>query len=457
MVADAAHSRPAVARMLLGILFCASILNTTDRAMLNFLVDPIRHDLHISDVQISLLQGLSFSIFYAIAGLPLGYAADRMSRTRLLTWGIALWSGATVLSGLAPSYGWLFAARMVVGCGEATLPPCALSLIADSFNPAQRGRALGFYLLGGAVSTGLAGLLVAWILVNAPRGAFDFIPGAAGAPPWRIAMVAAGAAGRGVALALALQREPARHGASLGASLGVTGKPAWRQVARYLRTNAGVFVPLYAGFAAFSVAAYGTIAWAAPLLMRQFALSPKTAGQNLGLTFVVAGIAGAILAGQIIDRRYVLRHRPAKLTMLMILPLCMLPAAAATLAPDATVATLQLALMIMLGPMATIVMLAVLAEMMPNDMRAVAVALLGIAGTMIGAVLGPLLIAECTQRVFQDPLLVGRASLLVATPFLLLSSACFALCRAALGRSLGLRSSLSQVMDADRPVAIDQT
>jgi MFS family permease len=431
-------------------LFLCSILNTTDRAILNFLVEPIRHDLRISDVQISLLQGLSFSLFYALSGLPLGFLADSMARTRLLTLGILVWSCATIASGLAPDFKTLFGCRMLVGIGEATLPPCAISLLSDSFTPAWRGRSTSLYLLGGSMATGLAGLMVGWVLAQAPRGVFDFIPGAAGAAPWRIAMIAVGSAGCVVAAALAFQREPARHGFALRAS----GMPALRPVAAYLAANAIVFRPLYLGFTAFSIATYGIVAWAAPVLIRQFGLNASAASKTLGFAFLVAGIAGALLAGQIVDHRRVQRSPPAKLTLLTILPFAMLPAAAATLAPGSQAATLQLACMILVGPMVSIIMLNVLAEMMPNDMRGLSVSLLGLAGTMIGGVLGPLLIAEFTQRVLGDPGRVGQAVMIVAGPCLLLASLGFWRARCGLQLSLAADSSLADVMHADRPLPI---
>ncbi len=432
---------------LLAMLFLASILSTTDRSILNFLVGPIRHDLGISDVQVSLLEGLSFTMVYAFSGLALGLLADKVARTRLLAAGIAAWSAGTLMGGLAPGFAWLFASRILVGLGEAALPPCAISLLCDSFVPSWRGRAIGLYVLGGAMATGLAGLLVGWILTEAPQGTFDFIPGAAGAPAWRIALVGVGMAGMVIAALLATQAEPGRHGVAISAGGGL----ALRPIAGYLFANRTVFVPLYLAFTVFSIATYGIVAWAAPLLTRQFGLSPGKAGHDLGLAFLIAGMVGALTAGQILDQRAFLRGRLGKMTMLGILPLCMLPAAATTLAPSGLVATWAAAAAILVGPMISIVMLGALSEMMPNDMRGLSVSILGFAGTMLGGTLGPLLIAECTQHVLHNDTLVGRGVLLVTGPCLLLASAGFFRTRQALMRSLDGQSSLGRVMAADRP------
>lgn len=441
---DSFPDKPA-AYSLLAVLFLTSILSTTDRSLLNFLVGPIRHDLAISDVQLSLLEGLSFTVVYAFSGLALGLMADTVARTRLLAAAIAVWSAGTIMGGLAPGFSWLFASRIVVGFGEAALPPCAISLLCDSFEPSWRGRAISLYLLGGAMATGLAGLLAGWILSAAPQGGFDFIPGATGAPAWRIVLVGVGLAGVVIALLVAMQAEPGRHGAAINRG----GKPALRPIAGYLFANRTVFVPLYLAFTVFSIATYGIVAWAAPVLTRQFGMSPGKAGHDLGLAFLIAGIAGALMAGQILDSRVFRRRRLGKMTALSVLPLCMLPAAATTLAPSGLLATWSVAVAILVGPMASIVMLGVLSEIMPNDMRGLSVAVLGFAGTMLGGTLGPLLIAECTQHVLHDGNRVGWGVLMVTVPCLLLASGWFLRARHALVRRLSGQSSLGRVM-ADR-------
>ncbi len=440
------YPRLPAACALLAVLFTASILNTTDRSILNFLVEPMRHDLKVSDVQISLLQGFSFTIVYAFSGLALGLLADKFARTKLLAAGITVWSAGTIIGGLAPDFNWLFASRILVGFGEAALPPCSISLLCDSFVPTWRGRAISFYLLGGAMATGLAGLLVSWIVGQVPLGTFNFIPGAAGAPAWRLALVMVGIIGLVVALVLVLQAEPARHGVAIAGR-----NMALRPILAYFVANRGVFLPLYIGFTMFSIATYGDISWAAPLLTRQFGLSTALAGHNLGLAFLLAGAAGALSAGQILDNRRFLRGRLGKLSFLSLIPLGMLPAAAATLLPNGTAATWCLSIIILAGPMMSIVMLGGLAEMMPNDMRGLSVSLLGFSGTMAGGTLGPLVIAEYTEHVLHDSARVGMAMLVMTVPCLLLAASLLWWTRGALARSLAAHSSLAQVMEADRP------
>src|SRR5580692_5391093 len=71
-----------------GVLVMATVLSYTDRQILSLLVDPIRHDLSISDTQIGLLIGTAFALVYGVAGLPLGWLADRLRRRDLIVAGI---------------------------------------------------------------------------------------------------------------------------------------------------------------------------------------------------------------------------------------------------------------------------------------------------------------------------------------------------------------------------------
>ena len=67
----------------LGLLTLVYVFSFLDRSILSLLVAPIRHDLHITDTQVSLLMGFSFAVFYTFFGLPIGRMADSYSRRKL--------------------------------------------------------------------------------------------------------------------------------------------------------------------------------------------------------------------------------------------------------------------------------------------------------------------------------------------------------------------------------------
>jgi MFS family permease len=427
------------------ILCLASVVSTIDRGIFTLVVDPVRHTLKISDIQISLLQGLSFGIFYATVGVPLGLVADRVRRRNLVILGLLVWSAATVLGGLAPNYFWMFVSRLLVGLGEATLGPCAVSMIADMFPSSRRGRPTSIYLLGQAVSGGLAVMFVGQVLSISAAGGFKALPGAQGLEGWRMDFVTAGLLGLLVAALLITQREPERRGVALPKTGGLSAGAALR----YFAENWRVFVPYYLGFAFMSLAAYGMIGWNAVLLMRRFGMSPTQVGHWLGLASVVAGAVGSLLAGQIFDHLGRTGRRTSRLATLAILPLCALPATMAVFAPNGAVALIVMSIMTMVWPMIGVSMLSSVQEMTPNNMRGVAVALFGLVNTLVGAVAGPLLIATATEHLFKSPASVGYSILTVAAPAMLIASALYFAGLRALGASLRRPSTLVEVMNAE--------
>jgi len=117
------------------LLTVVYIFSYVDRTILNLLVEPIKNDLQLTDTEISILMGPAFAAFYTLLPIPLGWLADRWRRNWIVGIGVTLWSLATVGCGLARNFIQLFTARIMVGVGEASLSPCALPMIADSFPP----------------------------------------------------------------------------------------------------------------------------------------------------------------------------------------------------------------------------------------------------------------------------------------------------------------------------------
>ncbi len=109
-----------------------------------------------------------------------GRAADVAGRRRIFLAGLALFTAASLASGIAPAAGALIAARAGQGLGAALLTPAALSIITTSYAGAQRATALGVWgAIGGAgaaVGVLAGGILTTWLgwrsvfLVNVPVG-----------------------------------------------------------------------------------------------------------------------------------------------------------------------------------------------------------------------------------------------------------------------------------------------
>ena len=153
------------------LLALGYVVSFIDRYMITLLVEPIKHDLNLSDTQIGLLQGLAFGVVYAVAGLPIGWLVDRASRRRIVTAGIFGWTAMMVFSGLSRSFTALFISRSGVGIGEAALSPAGLSLISDHFPPERRSRAISVFMLGSSIGSGLSIIIGGTIVAAVSRGA----------------------------------------------------------------------------------------------------------------------------------------------------------------------------------------------------------------------------------------------------------------------------------------------
>src|SRR5580658_1803983 len=161
---EASYPTAGRAWYVLGLLTLVYVFSFLDRTILSLLVAPIRHDLHITDTQVSLLIGFSFAVFYTFFGLPIGRLADSQSRRQLISWGFATWSLFSAGCGLAKNFGQMLLLRMGVGGGEASLSPAAYSLLTDYFPPQRRATAMCIYSAGIYVGSGCASVLGGFVI-----------------------------------------------------------------------------------------------------------------------------------------------------------------------------------------------------------------------------------------------------------------------------------------------------
>lgn len=202
---------PKAAWFALGVLVLANILNYLDRFIVSILAQAIKVDLKLDDAELGFLLGTAFAVFYSIVGIAMGGIADRLSRKKVMAFGLLLWSGMTAMGGLATSFGTLAIARIGVGVGEASANPCSQSLAADIFPPQRRALAMALLLSG--VFIGSAGALIigGWFLENWSTACasvpFAF---ACGIAPWQAALFGVGLPGIPLALLVLTIREPVR-------------------------------------------------------------------------------------------------------------------------------------------------------------------------------------------------------------------------------------------------------
>jgi len=274
-------------------LMIAYAFSIVDRTALGLLVQPIEADLHISDTLMGLLQGTAFALFYAVLGLPLGLLADRINRRRLITAGIAVWSAATMACGLASGFVGLFAARLGVGAGEATLSPAGASLIADYFPAEERPKAYGVYAVGTSIGGGMAFLLggaaiaVAGHLRLTAPGVFGDLAS------WKIVFLIIGAPGLLISLIFALSvREPIRRGRGQ-----IVGKASFAPLFAQLSKERLVYASLILGAVFNATCIYAVVSWFPTLMIRGDGLAPARVGQLLGTFGTPCGVISCIGSG----------------------------------------------------------------------------------------------------------------------------------------------------------------
>jgi MFS family permease len=412
----------------IALLFTAAMLSNLDRNVFGVLIDAVREDLHISDVQISLLIGLAYGLLAGPLGVVIGFLTDRLSRKLVICSALALWGGATIMGGLSPNTHWLFVSRALVGVGEAALTPVGLSLIADLFPPRMRGRPVSLYLLGASVGTGLALLLPG--LIAGIGHAVD-IAGVV-LQPWRLAFVTCGALALLPICGFLAIPEPRRRGVMLTAGDAWSIRPTFMYFRRYWK----IFVPFYLAFSIFYLSLMGTTSWSGAFLMRQYLWSARQTGVYLGLVSLAAGVLGYLAGGMLLDRLGRANNRLIKLAVLVACPLAGLPSAFAVFAPDGWVAMGLLALLSFFAPFIYVGVNVTVQDIVPANMRGVAISFCGLNNAIISYGLGPLLIAWMTEYVFVQPKLIGFSILAISAPALILASLTFFLALRALRSGL---------------------
>ncbi|HEX2589853.1 MAG TPA: MFS transporter [Rhizomicrobium sp.] len=401
-----------------GVFSVAAVLSYTDRQILTLLVDPLRADLRISDTQLSILQGAAFAVLYSCIGLPLGRIADIVPRKAQLLTAVIIWSLGTALCGLAHSFGELFAARLLVGVGEAAFAPAAMSLIADYFPADRRATATGVFFTGMAIGAGGAVAIGGALLDAAQHGVFASLPFIGALAPWRIVLMLAGLAGVVIAVLFATLHDPITRTRSLRE---LRSRLAIRETVAPFLKRLPLLFPLYAAMALCSTVDYAMLSWAPSLLSRNFAFTPLQVGASLGTIAIVASIVGTPAGGILTDwctKRWGSTARPR--LMLGIVVFGILGAPMGVLATGTQI-LIAAACWILVSAVLGIVSIATTLDLLPIESRGLATSTIAFSNTIVGLGLGPTLVALTTDHIYGSPAAVGLAITTVITPLILLA------------------------------------
>ena len=380
---------------LVALLMVAYVFSYTDRTILGLLIEPVKADLELTDTQLGLLLGPAFGILYATMGLPFGWLADRWRRTWIIGIGATVWSLATIASGLARNFMSLFVARMTVGVGEATLSPCAMSLIADSFPREKRGKPIAFYSMAIVFGSAIAFLLGAVVLSTTDR--------------WQLVFIGLGVAGLLPALVFFFVREPERtEGQSQDDSLEGTSIPdALGYVARHWKTY-GSFVSL---MCLMTILAYAG-GWNPAMFERTWGWSAEKYAWINGVVTLPLGVSVYWASGWLSDRWTQAGRRDAPLMIMIWGALVMTPLYfAAPLMPGPWLAFVILTTGGVGMMMLTAVSVTALLNITPATIRAQVIAIYYMTISLTGLFIGPTMVGYLSQHVFGEE----RLNLAVAT------------------------------------------
>jgi MFS family permease len=390
-----------VAAVLAGLSFFQSL----DGTVLSAVAASIQAEFHIHDAQIgALLSAVVVAI--ALASIPLGYWADRGTRRIILGLGAAVWSLATLATGLTQNFPQMLAARAVLGIGEASGQPVGASLVGDYFSKRARGRALGAVI--GVSGLGAAAGLILGGVVGLHLG-------------WRWAFYFAAVPGLVLALLAFTMREPQR-GASenAGPKLATVQDAGISALARLFRIRTYVAVLVAGAAIYFGLSVYMLV----PLYIhRRFGINLAQAGALVGIPLVVGVVVGNSLFGWLIDWRG--RRSPRGPVEIGFLGMAATGVAAIVMFSARSVAVFEAGavLFVLFGSAAILASNVVFQNVIQPSLRGRAVSINITLGRLFGA-LGPLAAGVISDAVLHD---LGLSLLLLTPTIYFLGAGCFAL------------------------------
>jgi MFS family permease len=386
----------------LTLLFLANMFNYADRALLGIVIEPIRKELMLSDTQISIISGVAFSLFYLIAGVAIARWVDRGNRRLILVLGVALWSGATAATTLAHGFASLGLTRMLVGIGEATVFPVAMSLLADLYPGPKLTRSVSIF----QVSAGV-GIVIGSVLAGVLAAAHG----------WRTMFEMFGAAGLALVLLIAFtmrptartvtDTEPLTLGGTLSAIKGILAVPGLGLLAL--------------GYGLSDMTLASLPVWAPAFLLRSHGVELADVGAFVGPPAMLGAIAGNILSGLLATR---LIQRSGNRWAGLIVPIIALPLAvpAYALFLFATPIPLVLggvAVMNFMLACAVGACIALAVSLVPASQRGLTSTLILIIQTLVSFALGPLIIgiaSDALKPIYGEESLRYALAVMLAAP-----------------------------------------
>jgi len=160
-------------------LFTLTLINYIDRVSLSVASHALKEEFDISPVAMGYLFS-SFVWLYFIALIPMGYLVGRFGPKTVNSYGIGVWSIATVCTAFTTGFLSLISCRLIMGAGEATTYPAGARVVRDWMPVRERGLATAVFHSGSLVGPAVGAIGFGWLITS-----FG----------WRVAFLAAGAIG----------------------------------------------------------------------------------------------------------------------------------------------------------------------------------------------------------------------------------------------------------------------
>ncbi|MEV4807651.1 MFS transporter [Nonomuraea sp. NPDC049421] len=192
-VGTTSQESPKAGGLLLATILVGQFLAILNVNIVNVATPTIESDLHSSGAGLQMIIA-GYTIVYAVLLITGARVGDLFGYRRAFLGGLAAFTVTTLAAGLAPTTGWLVAARLLQGAGAAMMMPQVLTLIQRNFQGAARGRAIGLWslMISGGIVAGqalggiLLGLGLGWrvvFLVVVPVALLLLVAGARLLPP----------------------------------------------------------------------------------------------------------------------------------------------------------------------------------------------------------------------------------------------------------------------------------
>jgi len=382
-----------------------------DRQVIVSLFPYLKAEWSLSDKQLGLLVSI-VSITVALGALPVALLADRYSRVKSIVVMATAWSLATISCMFTRSYGPLFAARGVVGLGEAGYGSAGAALIASVFPVRLRSALLSAFFAAASVGSVL-GVLLGGVI--AARFGWKAAFGVVGVPGLLLALLYLFVRDyRTVDLTPQLTRATQSPGNALTHIIGVLA-----------RTRTLLWV--CAGAAVQLIVVSAVWAWLPSYLNRVHGIAPDQAAIKAALV-VLCGAAGTVVWGAVADRCGAVRAR-MKLHAVAVLcvatTLVLLPTFGAHAAGIALPAQTQFALIALggflmtcsVGPAAAVVI-----DVAHPGVRATGAAVLSLFQNLFGLAIGPFLAGALSDAFGLESALTAISALGVVSALLFLGA-----------------------------------